>query len=84
MPDHEGGGRDAVDGAAGGEDRRSGDEHDGAGDVQPTGVVSTLAEIGLRLDETKTLLAMLQASMLCGQVAAHGAHHRACAACEVL
>jgi hypothetical protein len=32
-------------------------------------VVSTLAEIGLMLDETKTPLARLQASLLCGQVA---------------
>ncbi len=48
------------------------------------GVVSTLAEIGLVLAETKTLLAKLQASMLCGQVAAYAAHHRACAACGVL
>ncbi len=42
------------------------------------GVVSTLAEIGLMLAETKTLLAKLQASMLCGQVAEHTAHHRVC------
>ena len=48
------------------------------------GVVSTLAEIGLMLAETKTLLAKLQAGMLCGQVAEHAAHHRACAACGVL
>ncbi len=47
-------------------------------------VVSTLAEIGLVLDETKALLAKLQASMLCGQVAEHAAHHRVCAACGVL
>ncbi len=47
-------------------------------------VVSTLAEIGLVLAETKTLLAKLQASMLCGQVAAYAAHHRACVACRVL
>ncbi len=47
-------------------------------------VVGTLAEVGLVLDETKTLLAKLQASMLCGQVAAHAAHHRVCAACGVL
>ena len=43
-------------------------------------MVSTLAEIGLVLDETKTLLAKLQVSMLCGQVAEHAAHHRVCAA----
>ncbi len=48
------------------------------------GVASTLAEIGLTLAETKTLLAKLQAGMLCGQVAAYAAHHRACAACGVL
>ncbi len=47
-------------------------------------MVSTLAEIGLVLDETKTLLAKLQASVLCGQVAAYAAHHRVCAACGVL
>jgi len=37
-------------------------------------LVSTLAEIGLVLSETKAPLAKLQASMLCGQVAAllHG------------
>ncbi len=63
-----------------------------AGEVKTTelvtfsrpGVVSTLAEIGLVLSETKALLAKLQASMLCGQVAAYAAHHRACAACGVL
>ncbi len=47
-------------------------------------VIGTLAEVGLLLDETKTLLARLQASMLCGQVAAYAAHHRACPACGVL
>jgi hypothetical protein len=47
-------------------------------------VVSTLAEIGLMLAEAKTLLARLQASLLCGQVAEHAAHHRVCAACGVL
>jgi len=47
-------------------------------------VVSTLAEIGLSLVETKTLLAKLQGSVLCGQVAAYAAHHRVCAACGVL
>ncbi len=44
-------------------------------------MVSTLAEIGLVLAETKTLLARLQASMLCGQVAEYAAHRRACPAC---
>ncbi len=48
------------------------------------GVVSTLAEIGLMLAETKTLLAKLQASMLCGQVAAYAAHHRVCPECRAL
>jgi hypothetical protein len=47
-------------------------------------LVSTFAEIGLMLDETKVLLAKLQASMLCGQVAEYAAHHRACAACGML
>ncbi len=41
-------------------------------------VVSTLAEVGLVLSETKALLAKLQASMLCGQVAEYAARHRAC------
>ena len=48
------------------------------------GVVSTLAGVGLVLDETKALLAKLQASMLCAQVAAYAAHHRVCAACRAL
>ncbi len=48
------------------------------------GVVSTLAEVGLVLAETKTLLSRLQASMLRGQVAAYAVHHRACAACGAL
>ena len=48
------------------------------------GVVGTLAEVGLMLAETKALLAKLQASMLCGQVAEYAVHHRACAACGVL
>jgi len=47
-------------------------------------VVSTLAEIGLMLAETETLLAKLQASILCGQVATYAAHQRVCAACGVL
>ena len=47
-------------------------------------VVSTLAEVGLMLDDTKTLLSRLQANMLCGQVAAYAAHHRVCAACGAL
>ena len=63
-----------------------------AGEVETTelvtfsrpGVVSTLTEIGLLLVETKTLLARLQASMLCDQVAEYAAHHRACAACGAL
>ncbi len=40
-------------------------------------VIGTLAEVGLLLDKTKTLLARLQASMLCGQVADYAAHYRA-------
>ncbi len=63
-----------------------------AGEVETTelatfsrpGVAGTLAEIGLVLSETKALLAKLQASMLCGQVAAYAAHHRVCAVCGVL
>ena len=47
-------------------------------------IVSTLAEIGLVLSETKALLGKLQASMLCGQAAEYAAHHRVCAACSVL
>jgi len=47
-------------------------------------VVSTLAEVGLVLSETKALLAKLQASMLCGQVAAYVAHHRTCVECGAL
>jgi len=47
-------------------------------------MISTPAEIGLMLAESKTLLAKLQASMLCGQVAEHAAYHRACTACGVL
>ena len=48
------------------------------------GMVSTLAEIGLMLAEIKVLLPKLQASMLCGQVAAYAARHRVCAACGML
>jgi len=47
-------------------------------------MISTLAEIGLMLAESKTLLVKLQASMLCGQVAEYAAYHRACTACGVL
>jgi len=47
------------------------------------GVVGTLAEVGLVLSETKALLAILQASMLCGQVSAYATYHRVCAACGV-
>jgi hypothetical protein len=47
-------------------------------------VVSTLAEVGLVLSETKALLVKLQASMLCGQVAEYAAHHRACVECGAL
>ncbi len=47
-------------------------------------MISTLAEIGLMLAESKTLLARLPASMLCGQLAEYAAHHRVCAACGIL
>jgi len=47
-------------------------------------VVSTLAETGFVLSETKALLAKLQASMLCGQMAEYAAHHRACVECGAL
>ncbi len=47
-------------------------------------VNGTLADVGLVLSETKTLLAKLQARMLCGQVAEYAAHHRACVACGML
>jgi len=47
-------------------------------------MVSTLAEIDLTLAETKTLLARLQASMLCDPVAEHVARHRVCAAYGML
>ncbi len=52
--------------------------------ISRPGVVSTLAEVGLVLAETKTLLAKLQASTLCGQVAEYAAHHRICPQCGVL
>jgi len=63
-----------------------------AGEVKTTelvtfsrpGMVGTLAEIGLMLAEAKALLAKLQASMLCGQVAEYAAYHRICAACGAL
>ncbi len=47
-------------------------------------MINTLAEVGLMLAESKTLLARLQASLLCVQVAAYAAYHRACTACGVL
>ena len=47
-------------------------------------MVSTLAEVGLMLVEAKALLAKLQASMLCGQVAEYAAQCRVCPACGVL
>jgi len=62
-----------------------------AGEVETTELVTfsrpamigTLAEIGLVLAEAKTLLAKLQASMLCGQIAAYAAHHWVCPECGV-
>ncbi len=47
-------------------------------------MVSTLAEVSLVLSETKALLAKLQASMLCCQVAEYAALCRICPECEVL
>ena len=47
-------------------------------------MVSALAEIGLTLAETKALLAKLQASVLCGQMAEYAAHHRVCPECGML
>jgi hypothetical protein len=47
-------------------------------------MVSAFAEIGLTLAETKALLAKLQASVLCGQVAEYAAHHRVCPECGML
>ncbi len=47
-------------------------------------MAGTLAEIGLTLAEAKALLAKLQASMLCGQVAEYAAHGRVCPACGAL
>jgi len=47
-------------------------------------MISTLAEVGLMLDESKALLARLQASMLCGQVAEYAAHRRISMQCGVL
>ena len=63
-----------------------------AGEVEATelatfsrpAVAGTLAETGLMLSEAKALLAMLQASMVRGQVAAYGAARRICTGCEVL
>jgi len=52
--------------------------------VSRPAMVSTLAEVGLVLSETKALLAKLQASMLCSQVAEYAAHHRACVECGAL
>ncbi len=47
-------------------------------------MVSTLAEIGLMLAESKTLLAKLQVSMLCGQVVESTALRRVCVECGML
>jgi len=47
-------------------------------------MISTLAEIGLMLAETKTLLARLQAGMLCDQVAEYAALCRVCPECGML
>ena len=47
-------------------------------------MISTLTEIGLLLAESKTLLARLQASMLCGQATEYAAHRRVCPECGML
>ncbi len=47
-------------------------------------MIGRLAEVGLVLSETKTLLAKLQAGVLCGQVAEHAALCRACPGCGAL
>ena len=47
-------------------------------------MASTLAGLGLMLAEARALLARLQASMLCAQVAEYAAHCRVCPACGVL
>jgi len=47
-------------------------------------MISTLAEIGLMLAESKTLLARLQSGMLRGQVAEYAALCRVCPECGVL
>ena len=47
-------------------------------------IVNSLAEIGLSLAEAKALLAGLQASMLCGQVAEYAGRRRVCPECGVL
>jgi len=63
-----------------------------AGEVTTTELVTfsrpggggTLAEIGLLLAESKTLLAKLQAGMLCGPVAEYAALCRVCPECGAL
>jgi len=52
--------------------------------VSRPAMVSTLAEVGLVLSETKALLAKLQASLLCSQVGEHAALCRACVECGAL
>ena len=47
-------------------------------------MASTLAEVGLMLAEAKALLATLQASMLCGQVAEYATQCRVCRTCGML
>jgi len=47
-------------------------------------MISTLAEVGLVLSETRPLLAKLQAGMLCGQVAEYAALCRVCPECGML
>jgi len=73
-----------VDGAAGGEDERGRGEETELVTFSRPAMISTLAEIGLMLAETKTLLARLQAGMLCDQVAEYAALCRVCPECGVL
>jgi len=46
-------------------------------------MVSTLAEVGLMLAETKALVAKLQVHVLCGRVAEDATHRRIRAECRV-
>ncbi len=84
MPDHEGGRRDAVDGAVGGDDKRGRGEDDGAGDVRPAGGGQHARGDRPHARRGRGALAKLWAGLPCGQVAEHAAHHRVCSTCGVL